>query len=76
MFLFERGMEAAGHKLKVMCMDPHDMNYQPVIHYDGKIIEVVEVHTFLGVLFDKKMSFEEHGCFISGQQNQDNESSS
>ena len=59
-FLAERGMEAAAHKLKVMCMDPHGRNYRPTIHYDGHVIEVIDTHTFLGVLFDKNMTFEDH----------------
>ena len=59
-FLEERGMRAAEHKLKTMSLDPHMRNYQPKVHYKGKLIEVVEEHKLLGVFYDKDMTFRKH----------------
>ena len=56
-FLEERGMVAARHKLKTMCLDPYQREYQPTVRYKGKNIEVVEEHKLLGVIYDKNMSF-------------------
>lgn len=59
-FLEERGMEAASHKLKIMCLDPKKRGYSPQVHFDGKLIEEVEVHKFLGIFYDKHMTFTDH----------------
>ena len=59
-FLQTRGMEAAFHKLKTMSLDPHGRNYSPRIRFQGKFIEVVTEHRFLGIVFDKDMSFVKH----------------
>ena len=59
-FLTERGMEAAAHKLKIMSMDPQKRDYAPCVYFDGKIIEEVAEHKFLGIIFDKHMTFEAH----------------
>jgi hypothetical protein len=59
-FLKRRNMEAAAHKLKVMCLDPQKRKYSPLVHFEGKPIEVVSTHKFLGIFYDKDMTFEEH----------------
>ena len=59
-FLEERGMVAARHKLKTMCLDPYQREYEPIVRYKGKNIEVVEEHKLLGVIYDKNMSFIKH----------------
>ena len=63
-FLQERGMEAASHKLKVMCLDPKRRNYLPTVKFRGKILEVVNTHWFLGIKFDKHLSFEDHFTYV------------
>ena len=59
-FLETRGMKAATHKLKVMCMDRHKRNYQPKVQYKGEAIQVVDEHKLLGVCYDKDMTFKKH----------------
>jgi hypothetical protein len=59
-FLETRGMKAATHKLKIMSLDPHKRGYSPKVLYEGKLIEEVEEHKFLGITYDKHMSFEKH----------------
>jgi len=59
-FLQDRGMEAAPHKLKAMCLDPHGRDYKPTVRYQGETLEVVEEHKFLGVIYDKDMNFIKH----------------
>lgn len=64
-FLTERGMEAATHKLKVMCLDPLRRNFKPIIYFDNHIIEVVDANMFLGILYDKNMSFDNHWTMVA-----------
>ena len=59
-FLEERGMQAAAHKLKAMSLDPLRRNYLPQVHYKGELIEVVEEHKLLGIYYDKNMTFRKH----------------
>ena len=59
-FLDERNMQAAPHKLKVMCLDPLSRDYSPTVKFGQEPIEVVAVHKFLGVHYDKNMTFNEH----------------
>ena len=59
-FLDERGLVAASHKLKVMSLDPHGRDYKPIVKYKGNTIACVDEHRFLGVIFDKDMSFVKH----------------
>ena len=59
-FLDERGMEAASHKLKIMCLDPKKRGYSPQVHLNEQLIEEVSVHKFLGIYYDKHMTFTDH----------------
>jgi len=64
-FLTDRGMKAASHKLKIMCLDPLGRDYTPIVHYDGKPIQVVDEHKFLGIYYDKHMTFEKHWEYVT-----------
>ena len=64
-FLETRGMEAADHKLKVMCLDPKKRNYIPVVHYGSKQLKIVKTHRFLGIHYDKDMTFKEHWRIVT-----------
>ena len=59
-FLAERGMEAAAKKMKVMSLDRQKRGYVPQVHFNGTALEVVDEHKFLGIYYDKHMSFEKH----------------
>jgi hypothetical protein len=59
-FLTERSMEAAAHKMKVMSLDRLKRNYSPQVHFNDNALEVVDEHKFLGVHYDKNMTFEKH----------------
>ena len=59
-FLDERSMKAAPHKMFAMLLDPWNKEYTPQIKFDGQLIKVVNVHKFLGILYNRKMDFEEH----------------
>ena len=59
-FLKTRGMEAAAHKIKTMCLDQFKRQHQPQILFNGNQVEIVEEHMFLGIIYDKDMSFKNH----------------
>ena len=64
-FLSVRGMEAASHKLKAMCLDPHKRGYVPTIRFKDKIVEVVDEHRSLGIIYEKDMSFTAHWKMVT-----------
>ena len=64
-FLSVRGMEAASHKLKAMCLDPHKRGCVPTIRFKDKIVEVVDEHRSLGIIYEKDMSFTAHWKMVT-----------
>ena len=63
-FLKERGMKAAAHKIKAMCIDKLERGYKPNVQFKGNTVNVVEEHRFLGIIYDKNFTFEKHYEFI------------
>ena len=59
-FLKTRGMEAAAHKIKTMCLDQFKRQHQPQILFNGNQVEIVEEHMFLGIIYDKDMTVKNH----------------
>ena len=53
-------MEASITKHKVMCLDRQRRDYLPCVRYGEELIEVVDMHRLLGIMYDKDMTFKEH----------------
>ncbi len=69
-FLDVRCMAVAAHKVKTMCLDFNKRDYIPTVRLNGKPIEVVLKHRFLGVHYDKDMEFIAHFDFMVAILNQ------
>ena len=47
-------------KTVVISTKPSDTDWKPILHLNGKSLEIVPSHKFLGVQIDNKLRFPEH----------------